>query len=422
MSEPGSLAMAPFVQSPMHLHSPADVPVLADVLAAPDVESAWTGLRKRWGDITPVEVEAGVRAWLVTGYSTIVKLGRESGLVTTDASVWNRERHGPLPAILRPFQLEAGQTVETAAGPVHARLRAPLEEVLAAVDAAQIKRVTGSVCDDLVDKLASMQRADLMAEYVVPVARRALGAALGLDLETGRQVFELADDLAAGQADASIIDDLSFLLSGQVMRDAGGELTPFGLLAQHSAYGDDREAVGGLLSLVAGASRGVQAWLGQTLLLALTDQQFRRRLAGGRLGTDEALDEVLWYASPVSLLAPRFALKTGRLLSETTWVNSGDAVLLAAGAAASDPEIRGESPWEELGNRAHLAWGAGSRRCPGQRPARLIVRTAVEVLLRRVEPVLDAGASEVRWAPDIRFRRPQALPVRLRQPETMPRP
>lgn len=415
------LASMPSAPPPISLYDPVDVPQLTDVLSARDVASAWAGLRKRWGDLTPVDLGTGARAWLVTGYQPIVALARNSGMVTTDASIRNGERHGSLPASLQPFQLQAGQTVETASGPVHARLRAPLDEALQAIDAAETRQVTEFVCEDLAGGLARLERADLMRQYVVPVTHRVFGALLGLDREKGSQVFEIADDFAAGQGSAASLDELSFLLGGQVMRDAG-DVTPFGLLAKHAAYEDADEAVGGMLSLVTGASRGLQAWLGQTLLLALTDQRFSRRLTGGRLGTDEALDEVFWEASPVSLLAPRFANKTGHLFGENTWVECGDPVLLAAGAAASDPDIRGEGAWDGLGNRAHLGWGAGSRRCPAQQPARLIVRTAVEVLLRRVEPVLDLSAQEIRWDPDLRFRRPQTLPVRLRQPDTTTRP
>jgi cytochrome P450 len=396
--------------------------VLAEVLAANDIDAAWSGLRQRWGDVAPVDLGSGARAWLVTGYQTIVMLARGSGMVTTETSAWNGGPEAALPAPLRSlFRPWAAQTMETASGPVHARLRAPLEEVLEAVDGAEVGRVTRVVCDEIVARWGDLARddpayqVDLMREYVAPVTHLAFGTVLGLDPATGRQVFEIADALADGQGDASSIDELSFLLGGQVMgRDASGGLTPAGLLAQHPAYEGGDEAVLGMLSLVTGASRGLQAWLGQALLLALTDEGFLRRLAGGRLGTDEALDEVLWDASPVTVLAPRFAVKDGHLFGDATYVERGDAVLLVAGAAASDPTIRGDGTWDGLGNRAHLAWGAGSHRCPAPGQARLIVRTAVEMLLRQVEPVLATGVAQLRWAPDLRFRRPLSLPVTFR--------
>ncbi|GAB2475254.1 cytochrome P450 [Promicromonospora xylanilytica] len=431
-TEPGMAWAEPaFGRSPMRLAEPVDPPLLADLLAARDVDAAWSGLRQDWGDVAPVDLGSGVRAWLVTGYQTIVMLARESGMVTTEVGAWNGGADGSLPAPLRSLFRPWAETVETASGPAHARLRGPLEEVLALVDGAEVARVTRTVCDEIVARWNDpapndpapnapvandpAQEVDLMREYVAPVARLAFGTVLGLDPETGRQVFELADDLAAGQGDASSVDELSFLLGGQVMgRDASGGLTPAGLLAQHPSYEGGDEAVLGMLSLVTGASRGLQAWLGQALLLALSDDGFLRRLAGGRLGTDEALDEVLWNASPVSVLAPRFALKDGHLFGESAYVERGDAVLLAVGAAASDPRIRGDGAWDGLGNRAHLAWGAGSHRCPAPGQARLIVRTAVETLLRQVEPVLATGVEEIRWAPDLRFRRPQSLPVTFR--------
>jgi len=421
-SEPGSAPTASQPHgSPTRLHEPGHVPLLADVLAERDVEAAWSGLRKRWGDVAPVDLGSGARAWLVTGYQTIVMLARDTSMVTTRLESWNGASRDPLPAALRSARSPAGDPVETATGPGHARLRGPLDEVLDAVDAAEVGQVTRTVCDEIVARLCEQARQeperqlDLMHEYVAPVTQLAFGTVLGLDPSTGRQVFELADTLAAGEGDADGVDELSFLLGGQVMgRDATGNLTPAGLLAQHPAYADPAEAVLGMLSLVTGASLGMRAWLGQALLLALTDAGFLRRLAGGRLGTDEALDEVLWDRSPVTTLAPRFAVKEGHLFGDDLYVERGDAVLLAVGAAASDPRVRGDGTWDGLGNRAHLAWGAGAHRCPAPRQARLIVRTAVETLLRAVEPVLATPVQDIRWVPDLRFRRPETLPVIFR--------
>lgn len=400
------------------LHDPVDVPRLAAVLSAPDAQSAWSGLRTQWGDVAPVALETRERAWLVTGYQVIASLARDSSMVTTETTAWNGHPDG-LPGYLRPaFRSRGWPMVETSTGPEHARLRAPLDEVLSAVDAAEVGRVAQAVSEELVSRLRDLCRADprreidLMREYVEPVARLGFGTLLGLDAEIGRQLFELATDPESGQGDASL-GELSFLIGGQTMRDAGGDVTPAGMLAGHRDY-DGREAVLGMLSLVSGASAGLQAWLGQSLYLALTDQRFARRLAGGRLGIDEALEEVLWDASPVSVLAPRFALKEGHLFGDDHWVERGDAVLLAVGAAACDPAVRGTGSWDEFGNRAHMAWGAGSHRCPASGQARLLVRTAVETLLRQVEPVLADSAGQAISALDLRFRRPVSLPVTLR--------
>ncbi|MBA8807669.1 hypothetical protein [Promicromonospora sukumoe] len=349
-------------------------------------------------------------------------------MVTTETTVWNGDAGG-LPAYLRAaFRAGVWQRVETSTGTEHARLRAPLDDVMAAIDAAEIGRAVRAVCGEMVSRLVDLSRSDpgrevdLMREYVEPVARLGFGTLLGVAPVTARQLFELASDTVTNQdpagLDDAVLDDaglgeLSFPIAGQAMRDASGGMTPAGLLAAHHGYRGIREAVLGTLSLVSGASAGLQAWLGQALLRALTNQAFARRLAGGRLGTDDALEAVLWDASPVSMLAPRFALQGGHLVGKAIWIEPGDAFLLAVGAAACDPHVRGTSAWDGLGNRAHLAWGAGSHRCPASGQARLIVRTAVETVLRHVEPSLTIDANQITWALDLRFRRPTTLPATL---------
>ncbi|MFI8528299.1 hypothetical protein ACIGB8_27830 [Promicromonospora sukumoe] len=423
-----SAALSHAGRSPVRLHDLVDVPLLADVLSARDPVAAWSWLRQQWGAVAPVGLGTGTRAWLVTSYPAIAALARDSSMVTTETTAWNRTPDG-LPVYLRAaFQAGQWQRVETSTGAQHARLRAPLDDVLAVIDAAEIGRVVRAVCEETVSRLVDLSRSDpgrevdLMREYVEPVARLGFGALLGMDPVTGGQLFELAGDPATSQdrarLDDAVLDDtglgeLSFLIAGQAMRDASDRMTPAGLLAGHPGHSGIREAVLGTLSLVSGASAGLQAWLGQALLRALTDQAFARRLAGGRLGTDDALEAVLWDASPVSVLAPRFALQEGHLLGEATWIERGDAFLLAVGAAACDPHVRGTSTWDGLGNRAHLAWGAGSHRCPAPGQARLIVRTAVETLLRHVKPALTVHVNQITWALDLKFRRPATLPVAL---------
>jgi cytochrome P450 len=214
------------------------------------------------------------------------------------------------------------------------------------------------------------------------------------------------------------VHEVSFLLTGQVARRPAGEPTPAGRLARHAAYESTAEAALGILSLAATAALGLRAWLVQTLYLSLTDGQFARRLAGGRLGIDEALDEVLWTSSPVSSLAPRIAAED--FVLDGKLVQRGDAMLLAVGSVGSDPSIRGQGPWDGSGSSAHLAFGVGAHACPAPRLARLIVRTAAETLHHRLTPTLAAPANELRWAPDFRFRLLEALPVVFRPEQPSP--
>jgi cytochrome P450 len=408
---------------PVKLDDPATVTTVTELTSSHDAGAVHARLREEWGDIAPVELEPGARAWLVTEYRTIVAMARDQFPLTTTTGTWSghaRESPSADPPLLRPLASGDRPTLEQADGSTHSRLRTPLDEVLGVIDDAEVARTTRARCEELIDGFAATGVADLVREYVAPLPPLTLGAVLGFDTGTAQQVFEAATRRAAERDAASAVHEVSFLLSGQTAaRRPDGTPTPAGRLARHAAYESTAEAALGVLSLTATAALGLQAWLAQALYLSLTDERFARRLAGGRLGTDEALDEVLWTGSPVSALAPRIAVED--FLLDGKLVQRGDAMLLAVGAVGSDPSIRGEGPWDGSGNSAHLAFGVGAHACPAPHLARLIVRTAAETLHRHLTPVLAVGAEELRWVPDFRFRLLETLPVVFR-PEQQPPP
>ncbi|WP_460707194.1 cytochrome P450 family protein [Myceligenerans halotolerans] len=408
---------------PVKLDDPATVTTIPELTTAHDVDAIHTRLREEWGDLAPVELEPGARAWLVMGYRTIVAMARGQLPLTAATGTWSGHERDAPPSespLLRPLAPAGRATVEQMDGSAHGRLRAPLDDVLGVIDEAEIARTTRARCEELIDGFAGTGVADLVREYVAPMPQLTFGTFLGFDDAAAQQVFDAASRRAAGEDTAAAVHEMSFLLTGQTAaRRPDGEPTPAGRLARHASYGSTAEAALGLLSLTAIAARGLQAWLAQTLYLSLTDNRFAGRLAGGQLGIDEALDEVLWTASPVTTLAPRIALEDFVLGDKL--VQAGDAILLAVGALGSDPSIRGEGAWDGSGSRAHLTFGVGAHACPAPHLARLIVRTAVETLHHRLAPRLALRTDELRWAPDFRFRLLEALPVTFR-PEQPPEP
>ncbi|GAB4086035.1 cytochrome P450 [Myceligenerans cantabricum] len=409
---------------PLRLDDPETVTTITELTAAQDVGALHARLREEWGDLAPVEIEPGARAWLVTGYRTIVAMARGQLPLTATTGTWSghrREVSAVDSPLLRPLASTDRSMVEQVDGSAHERLRGPLDEVLGVVDEAEVTRTTRARCEELIDGFAGTGVADLVREYVAPMPRLTLGAVLGFDAATSQQVFEAATRGATGRDAAAAVNEVSFLLTGQTAaRRPDGEPTPAGRLARHGAYESTAEAALGILSLTATAALGLEAWLAQTLYLSLTDVRFGRRLTGGQLGIDEALDEVLWTASPVSTLAPRIAADD--FLFGDKLVQQGDAVLLAVGAVGTDPAIRGEGSWDGSSSRAHLTFGVGAHACPAPHLARLIVRTAAETLHHRLTPTLALRTDELRWAPDFRFRRLEALPVVFRPEQIAPEP
>lgn len=421
-TDSGSTVSGQAGRGPLKLDDPATVTTLTDLIASHDVDADHARLREKWGAMAPVELEPGARAWLVTEYRTIVAMARDQFPLTSTTGAWNGHERAASSAdsvLLRPLAATRRPTVEQSDGSRHTRLRTPLDEALGVIDEAEVARTTRDRCEELIDRFAATGVADLVREYVEPLPQLTFGAVLGLDDQGAQQVFETAARRAAERDSAAAVHELSFLLTGQTAaRRPDGTPTPAGLLARHPAYESTAEAALGVLSLTATAALGLRAWLAQTLYLSLTDEPFARRLAGGRLGTDEALDEVLWTAPPVSSLAPRIAVED--FLLDGKLVQRGDALLLAVGAVGSDPSIRGDRPWDGSGSSAHLSFGVGDRACPAPHLARLIVRTAAETLHRRLSPTLALRVQELSFVPDLRFRQLESLPVVFRPEQASP--
>jgi cytochrome P450 len=134
---------------------------------------------------------------------------------------------------------------------------------------------------------------------------------------------------------------------------------------------------------------------------------------GGRLGVDDALDEVLWRDPPMTNMPARYALRDTELGGRR--IARGDALILGLSAANDDPRVHGGATEIELGNRAHLAWSAGPHVCPAPVPARLITRTAVETALHLLPDVrLSVDAAELTPHPSPWTRCPASLPVHFR--------
>ena len=116
-------------------------------------------------------------------------------------------------------------------------------------------------------------------------------------------------------------------------------------------------------------------------------------------------------------MLPRFARQDCELGGRR--IALGDALVPAVAAANADRAIRTDDPWEELGSRFHLTWGAGAHSCPAHRIGPLIGRIAVDTLLRRIldmELTVAYDSIQMSVSPWSRYAR--SLPVRFTSPLT----
>ncbi|GAA3737467.1 cytochrome P450 [Plantactinospora mayteni] len=389
---------------------------LAATTACPDPQHVFARLRAEHGPVAPVELEPGVHAWLVMGYPEILTVTRQEQVYSCDPDDWAAHHDGSLPAdsLLRPM-MSPYDNAFFVNGERHRRLRAPISGGMAEIDQRAMRRSVAALCTDVIGSFAGRGEADLVADYAAIVPVLAVADRFGLDavqsheLQAGLAAMFAwgADALAAREKVMKILADVVAARRATPSAD----LTTY--LAQHPNLRGDAEVYDTMVLMLVAANENTMSCIAQTLRLMLTDERFAGRLRGGRLGVDDAIDEVLWRDPPMTNAPARYALRDTELAGQP--VRRGDAMILGLTAANADPRIHptGE-PWREVGNRAHLSWGAGPHACPAQIPARLIVRTAVETALHLLPGVrLAIPAEELQAVPSPWGRTPKSIPVRF---------
>jgi cytochrome P450 len=388
---------------------------LSATTACPDPGRAYQRLREEWGTVAPVELEPGVAAWLLLSYADILTVTRHERMFSRDPHNWRawQERTVAPDSGLGPMMFPRDNAY-FADGDKHRRLRAPLDEGIAGLDQRRIRRSVQMICADLIAGFAVKGQADLVADYAAVIPMLAVADMFGLDTARGHELrlalmalFGSGDDSQAG---SNRFEEILIEVMGDRKRAPGRDLTTAFL--NHPGLYDDGEVAQSMVLMISAGYETTTTWIAQTLRLMLTDPRFAGRLRGGRLGVDDALDEVLWRDPPMANMPARYALHDSELGGRA--IRQGDALILGLAAANSDPRIHADDMSIEVGNRAHLAWSTGPHTCPARMPAGLITRTAVDTALNLLAGVrLAIPAEQITTQPSPWTRCPATLPVRF---------
>ncbi|MFC7025036.1 cytochrome P450 [Promicromonospora thailandica] len=392
---------------------------LVEASALPDPRELYDELERDWGEVAPVELEPGVPAWLVLGQRLVYEVMRGEHLFATDPRTWNGHARGGLPpgSGLRPVltshqRLAANHTD----GALRRRLRVPLDDAFEQLSESITAARTRTFCTLLIDRFEDRGRADLMLEYASMIPLLVVADMIGFDPEDGQRLFDLTRLVAGGRPGAAeaVAEVDRMLVALAAARRARPRRDLASALVAHPNLRDDVEVAHSLLVVAYSGNLTLTAWVGQTLLRALTDARFSGRLHGGRMDLDHAMDEVLARSTPTIHTLPRFARQ--EIVLGDKVVAAGDPLVLAIHAANTDPRTDTGDPWDHVGSRAHVSFGTGPHACPAPRTARVIARIAVETVLRRLDLTLRVPAAEVTWERALWIRQPVSLPV------TFPRP
>ncbi|MFD3924216.1 cytochrome P450 [Streptomyces sp. NPDC058595] len=407
-----------YAPTPLSPDSPATA-IYGDQLDGDGMPRLYERLRAEHGSVAPVTVAPGIEAWLVLGHREVLRLTREEQDFSHDPRRWSLLREGRVPAdspILpmvgwRPALLFAD-------GSQHRRMRAAVSDALGRINGHELRRGVRATAERLIAEFADGRRADLVSDYARKLPLMVITGLLGLDGPTGEKLVQAIAGLVVANADSADASKrmgaILLALIEEKRHRPGNDVTS--ALLHHPARLTDEEVLHNLVVMFVAGNQTTVNWIATTLRILLCDPAFRSSLSGGHLSVDDALDLVLWRFPPTQNFPARYATRDLRFGGRD--IRSGDMLILGLAAANADPDILPQDGTPVVGNRSHLAFGAGPHTCPAQDPARLITRTAVDTIRHRLPDLeLAVPESELAWIKSPWSKGLAALPVRFTEPQ-----
>ncbi|MFD4142128.1 cytochrome P450 [Streptomyces sp. NPDC058572] len=377
----------------------------------------WLDRLRRAGPVQRVELRGGGHAWMVTRYDDVMAAVAHPSLSSDPRTPGSAASLSARPGGdgRRP------PSMLTTDPPDHTRLRQLVSRAFTPRRVAALRPRMQQIADALIDEVAPLGRADLVADFALPLPVAVICELLGVPFEDRGQFGRWSTDMlsppvapAAAAAAEQARADLGGYLAGLVARKraepADDLLTALAAAAEENRL-SDAELVGtAVLLLVAGHETTVSLIGTGTLLLLLHPGQL------GRLRREPALlpsavEEFLRYDGPVMLGVVRYAREDLNLAG--TAVAAGETVVLSTGAANRDPGRFDRPDVLDIAraHNPHLALGHGLHYCLGAALARLEGQIAIGTLLRRL-PALALAVDEeaVRRRPSV-IRGLATLPV-----------
>ncbi|GEB54146.1 cytochrome P450 [Streptomyces cacaoi] len=368
-----------------------------------DPEAHYAYLRSL-GPSAPVDIAPGVEVELITSYDAALAILHDTATFVRDSRRWNALNEGRVPEDSPALPMMGYRpNALFSDGAAHARLRQAVTDSLAAVDELQLVRQTKQSAEYLISQFSSDRggRAELMAEYANQLPLLVFSDLFGCPPEIGDRVIVGITGIFDGTPDADqvLAEALSELIALKHRRP-GPDVTT--RLMQHSAQLTDEEVLHQLVTLLSGGTTPLAAAIGTSSALIL-DESWQPGLP-----VESAVSQALWNYAPIANYATHYPTRDVELGERI--IKANDPVVISFAAANTDPRIAQHN--EQLGSKAHIAFGAGPHACPAKDPAFLVAVTAVECLLNQLPDVeVCTPFDALEWAPTPWSRTLATLPV-----------
>ncbi|MEU4131353.1 cytochrome P450 family protein [Streptomyces wuyuanensis] len=371
------------------------------------------------GPVRRAVIAGGLEAWLVTRY--------EDGLAAlSDSRLSSDVRDASDPRLMQQLPSTERESMVSnmlrSDPPDHTRLRRLVSKAFTARRVAEMRPRIQEITDRLIDDLLPTGRAELVADFALPLPVTVISELLGVPLDDRHEFQRWTDDMLLRRAempDPAVVDaawqHMRAYLTGLIAekRARPGDDLLSALITARDEEGrlnEDELIAMAFLLLVAGYITTVNLiGSGVAALLAHPDQLALLRDDPELL--PGAIEEFLRYDGPVNPGIARFAREDVEIAGVT--VPRGATVLIASAIADRDPSRFADPDRLDVTRRdnAHLAFGHGIHYCLGAPLARLEGQIAIGTVLRRLPDLaLAVRPEELDWRPG-GLRGPARLPV-----------
>ncbi|GAA3079864.1 cytochrome P450 family protein [Streptosporangium carneum] len=371
----------------------------------------------RWRQDGPVRrttTPDGTAVWLVTRYADV-----RAALNDPRLSLNRKNSGGGYGGFRLPPALDTN--LLNMDPPDHTRIRRLVSKAFTARRVEGLRPRIQEITGRLLDAVAPVGRADLMAALAVPLPITVIGELLGVpsgDRERFRSwtTTLIAPDPGEPALAREAVGQMSRLLA-RLVADKRAEPAD-DLISAMIAARDEEDRLGeeemtslAFLILWAGYEATVHL-IGNGILTLLRHPAWLAAVRDDPRLTPSVVEEVLRFVSPTPYAIRRFAVEDVTVGGVT--IPSGETVLLSLACAHHDesvffaPESFAPGPREN----SHLAFGHGVHYCLGAPLARAEAQIAIGTLVRRLPGLAPATpVEELRWQPSFRSHGLLELPV-----------
>jgi nocardicin N-oxygenase len=362
------------------------------------------------------EGQADEFAWLAVSYAAVQKVYRDPAFSRAQADG------------VKPF-LKLAPVLVALDGEEHLRIRRLVKSEFTPAKVRRLASMIEARARRLLDAMADRGRADLVADFAMPLTIETIAGQLGVPEQDQARFQEWGTGLlATGEgahernqaAMVAMCEYMAGLMAARRGTDDGdGDL--LAMIGENAAATgvSDFEAALLAASLVGGGWESTASSIVTFTLRLLTERDedgvpYYARLCARPQLIPAAIEELL-RTTPNSIFGatqPRRALEDVDL--DGVLVRAGEIAIPSHDAAALDPrEFPDPDHLDfERGHNSHMAFGSGAHVCIGAPLARAELRIAFEGLTERFPGLrLEAEPSELVWKWDGTIRQPTALPV-----------